>query len=258
MARGKNNPVVDQLILSGEHTSKEIAELTGYNQNAVSFRARRLGATLPKPWYHVDHNFFKSRSKEMAYATGFIAADGCISFSPKSSGYRLSIQLHSQDIEVLQNIRTFLAAENPINVTSGPYVQLQVSSKPIFDDLVALGVTPRKSLTLRWINLGPELTPHLVRGYFDGDGCITLNRYNYPTVSFVGTKEFLSGIRDSAPVPDGHMRQHTEKNTWTLSYTCKRAMAFCDWMYQGSDQATRLTRKYARYLLKQDFQEAVG
>ena len=47
------------------------------------------------------------------------------------------------------------------------------TAKKIFKDLIKLGVTPRKSLTLKFPTfLNEDLMRHFIRGYFDGDGCI--------------------------------------------------------------------------------------
>jgi predicted DNA-binding protein YlxM (UPF0122 family) len=52
------------------------------------------------------------------------------------------------------------------------------SSKPVFNTLLTLGFTPRKSLTLQYPKIPNdyESTRHFFRGVFDGDGCITANR----------------------------------------------------------------------------------
>lgn len=51
-----------------------------------------------------------------------------------------------------------------------------VSNKHLWNSLNTLGCTPNKSLTLMFPSetvLTAELIPDFLRGYFDGDGCLT-------------------------------------------------------------------------------------
>eukprot|EP01083_Nonionella_stella_P269665 912656_1 len=63
-------------------------------------------------------------------------------------------------------------------------------------DLIALGCTPRKSLTLKWpANMPDKFASHFVRGYFDGDGCIHYRKVRKScSVSFVGSHEFVESL----------------------------------------------------------------
>lgn len=74
---------------------------------------------------------------------------------------------------------------------------IDLNSKQIGKDLVNLGITPNKSLTLDInFNMIPnELIHHFIRGYFDGDGSIShtdqdgIIRWQ---ISFIGTEKFLN------------------------------------------------------------------
>ena len=62
-------------------------------------------------------------------------------------------------------------------------------------DLKALGCVPAKTFKLKFPNLPKQYISHFVRGYFDGDGCITTNGHNRPSVEFIGTKDMLKNIQ---------------------------------------------------------------
>ena len=71
-----------------------------------------------------------------------------------------------------------------------------ISNKHLWNSLNTLGCTPRKSLTLQFpdINIfsSPELVKHFIRGYFDGDGCLSYYKDSLkPAISLLGTPEFL-------------------------------------------------------------------
>ena len=45
----------------------------------------------------------------------------------------------------------------------------------------------------------PNLVYDFVRGYFDGDGCISFTKTGRLMINIVGTKEFLSEIKNLFP-----------------------------------------------------------
>ena len=66
--------------------------------------------------------------------------------------------------------------------------------------MVAKGCTTKKSLSLRFPtkDIVPEhLLKHFIRGYFDGNGCISINLDKRNVITnFVGTRNMLEGIQD--------------------------------------------------------------
>lgn len=73
----------------------------------------------------------------------------------------------------------------------------EIVNKHLWEVLYNYGCTPRKSTTLQFPELSifqsPDLIRHFIRGYFDGDGCIS---YTYtsrskskvsPICDFLGT-----------------------------------------------------------------------
>lgn len=119
--------------------------------------------------YTYDHEFFSSvNTEEKAYWLGFITADGCISDTGDSRF--LSIRLQDRDHDHLVKFCRSLKSNRPVLRSPG-VSYMSVSSRQIIDDLISLGVTPRKSLTAApWSSASPELARHYIRGLFDGDG----------------------------------------------------------------------------------------
>jgi hypothetical protein len=58
-------------------------------------------------------------------------------------------------------------------------------------DLVALGVTERKSLTVRLPPMSDEMFPHFLRGLIDGDGCV---RNDVVGVSITGSTYLIPEV----------------------------------------------------------------
>lgn len=85
-----------------------------------------------------------------------------------------------------------------------------------------MGVTPQKSLTLKFpdksIFKSEDLIRHFIRGYFDGDGCISYYRhenrnigiYFKPQLSIIGTKIFLDELLKIIKIPArySHDKRH--------------------------------------------------
>lgn len=170
--------------------------------------------------YQFNKDFFKKWTPEMAYVLGFMYADGNITNSiPSRTQYT---NFYSSDKEILEKIKYVLSSEHPIEVilpktrvyqngiyTSKKGFRLRIGSREMYQDLLNLGLTPKKSLTITF----PDNIPHkyfndFVRGYFDGDGCITIKRgtgkYGQKILKGVaviftsGSEAFLIGLRDKA------------------------------------------------------------
>ncbi len=172
--------------------------------------------------YKIDIDFFKKWSDKMAYVLGFLYADGDIEDTRKSSRTQY-ISFASVDKEILESIKKALGSEHKITYrspravtykngktyeSSGIYC-LRIGSKKMFDDLLKLGLTPRKSLTIKFPdNIPDDYFGHFVRGYFDGDGCVTIKKgkgkYGQPILKGIaiiftsGSKLFLEGLRNRA------------------------------------------------------------
>lgn len=149
--------------------------------------------------YHVDDDFFKHQSPDMAYILGFIAADGSIAKDENG----IFIEIHQKDAELLKQIAKIVKSDRPLNYRVNnqgtPCVKMKVWSAAWKQDLAVYGITPNKTFTLKPPSfLSQEYHMDYIRGYFDGDGSVwkrtTINR---TTIGFVSaTKEILDWIRN--------------------------------------------------------------
>ena len=77
--------------------------------------------------------------------------------------------------------------------------RFSIRNAQLHDSLIKQGCVPNKSLILTFpdINVVSEdLVRHFIRGYFDGDGCLSFNKNKYctPNISILGTKQFLEKL----------------------------------------------------------------
>jgi len=130
--------------------------------------------------HSVNSNFFKIWSPEMSYAVGFIAADGNICHSGR--GHVLHIACDDKDI--IEKLKLALQYEGPMyekNRKNGKIsYSLRICDLEIFQDLIKLNITERKSLTLLPPQIPANFTRDYIRGYFDGDGSVSIGNIKYP------------------------------------------------------------------------------
>lgn len=256
-----------QAILSNLYSKQEFAKRFSRHPQTVGNWFREFGIKTPRKIhykYAINNEFFKSWSKEMAWVLGFICADGCILLGPRNGGV-LSIGVAEKDLEILEKINKALDSEYPIRkklTNSQTYCyRLDISHRGIVDDLINLGVTPRKSKTLSWPDIPKDLVWHFIRGYYDGDGSIFYgkgytNRKGISNLqlrtSVLGTKSFLQGIlnefQNIYPQYSPTIQDRSSAGYFRLEISGTRsAVALCGLLYKESDESTRLQRKYLNY-----------
>ena len=147
--------------------------------------------------YTLTEDFFEIIDTEAkAYFLGLLAADGNLSKSQNS----VRISLHEKDKKILETFRKHLKYTKPltflkkskINWNRADQYILEVSSSIFRKTLEKYGLTPNKSLTLKFPNNVPkEFLNHYIRGYFDGDGCIYIDKnFSKPMGIFAGSHDY--------------------------------------------------------------------
>ena len=198
-----------QLYLQGYSLSR-IEKLTGFSRKKLSVLLKREGICIIQnnQKYQYNEDFFKCiDTEEKAYWLGFIYADGNVNDFGK---FELSVALAYKDKNHLEKLRDILApnkelSEQEVTLKGKVYpsVRLQICNKVIVQDLIKLGCYPRKTSIITFPNeqiLPKHLQNHFIRGYFDGDGSLTINYSKtnavQPKFSLLGTEPFLLSIQD--------------------------------------------------------------
>lgn len=167
-------------------TTRTLRELA----NEYNCSAGRIGQVLKKyglpqkesrKYHLINQDYFHIIDKpEKAYYLGLIGSDGCL-FKPNQEKYpnkqcSIRISLIETDKDILIRFAEELETNKPLSFTSHnghTYASIEISSNQIFDDLISLGLSPRKTYS-NCIAVVPDyLMPHFIRGYCDGDGCIS-------------------------------------------------------------------------------------
>lgn len=194
-----------KMYLAGK-TCKEIASFYNFQYQAINSLIRKeLGSLMPDKG---NINYFsKIDSNNKAYFLGFIAADGCLTKTSTAPNYTLTITLHSKDKIILEKLKEEIGnshklkeihTKSPFNGKIVDHIRYSITDKTISNDLISLGIKPKKSLSMNNIilNVPKKYRKSFIIGYFDGDGSITIPKdcINRKIISIRGTEEFLKGI----------------------------------------------------------------
>ena len=195
-------------------------------------------------------------TEEKAYWLGFLYADGCV-----SSGNRNDIELSLKlsDVHHVEKFKNFIGFEGKL-ITDSYRCRVTFKNKKIKSNLIKLGCTPKKSLTLTFPdeNQVPEyLIRHFIRGYFDGDGSIICTDKT-KAISIIGTYNMLENICELVNIPKGRiypLNNHTDKTFRIETGSKTNILNFIKFIYD--DCNIYLDRKYKKYKMLIDYFTAV-
>lgn len=199
-----------------------------------------------------EHIFDSIDTEEKAYWLGFIFADGTINSSPIREGvksiYGFELSLGIKDLKHLEKFKKFIEYNKDLLVDNNR-CRFSIANKHFWTTLNNLGCTPNKSLTLKFPNISENLIRHFIRGYFDGDGCITryVNIHTVtPRVTVLGTEDMLNNIiKYSNTISQlKHDKRHS-KEIFHLDWNKENSIKFINYIYNNS--TIYLDRKYKLY-----------
>lgn len=226
------NEVINSVLhyLQEGKTLPEISNILGINKVTINSYLRLHGIKLRPDKGNVNY-FHVIDSYAKAYIVGFIAADGALVKTNTTT--TLTITVKYEDKAVLEFIKSEIGNTHKIQDIQRPssfdktkiihHARYTLSDKNITADLISLGITYNKSITIGNIieNIPLEYRDAFIIGYFDGDGSVCTrdglylkkgtNSY-YPNNSLYiqirGTKDFLKGICNHLNITESHIREY--------------------------------------------------
>ena len=214
---------------------RKLEEETGFNRKILSREIKKYlnkETNFSNRKYELNENYFENiDSSEKAYWLGFIAADGCI-YQTGSGSNVLSFNLNVKDKNHLEKFLQAIESTAIIKTIKGTgfgigtdIASLQINSNKMVKDLNNLGVVQKKSLVLDKPNIDKKFYNDWIRGYFDGDGSITVELPNGNSqINFLGTKEVLTFIQETLRPEKINKLQLNDlnKNSFSLTYGGKQ------------------------------------
>lgn len=210
-----------------------------------------------------NEDFFENiNSEEKSYFLGLLFADGYITNRNKYESKRLGIKLQSQDENLIIKFRDCLKANHykirkDKNLHSGT-AGIEVTSSKLVDDLINLGIKYKKSSKeLNIPNLENNLYKHFIRGFFDGDGWISITKKNRVQIGCCCTSlSFLNEIKNILSLYNIKTSIYSRDNSkikkhYQILYTLlisdnKSRLNFLELIYNNSN--IYLDRKYNKYI----------
>ena len=116
-------------------------------------------------------------TEEKAYHLGYLMADGNVSIY--NGQYCLKLVCKIEDREIIDKFLHAIQSQNKVYIYTADnkeYLRVSLSSVQAVKDLIKLGVIPRKSGFECIPNIHPDLIRHFVRGFFDGDGIVSIGK----------------------------------------------------------------------------------
>lgn len=197
----------------------------------------------------------------MAYVLGFFAADGNMLKNKRGAHF---VEFQITDKDLLGKIRNLLNSNHKITARKRKdnykiSYRLQIGSKEIFNDLLKLGLTPNKSKSIKLPYIPNKYFSHFTRGYFDGDGNITVseymrsNRNNKKSITILsgftsGSEKFLRELhlklKKFANISGGTFYYH---KGYRLYFSVKNSLILYKFLYKDINNNLYLMRKKKKF-----------
>lgn len=242
-------------------SNTEIAESIGRTTKQISAFGWNNGLLRDIVRYNVDVKYFEKIDNEhKAYWLGFLYADGCIGEVKrdnyvKSIMLRLTLQTEDKNhlIKFNKDINSDYKIKDSLIKSKYLASTVTITNTEFCKYLINNGCTPRKSLTLTFPRkniVSKDLVRHFIRGYFDGDGCVSITKRGDCQISFIGTSKFLNsinyivnkeiGLPKKKLVPD--KRSNAISIKWSKKYDVN---LWYNYLYK--DATVYLDRKYEKF-----------
>lgn len=238
---------------------KDLGVDTTKNMKRYSLKISKNGGS--RIYSFNEHIFDTIDTEEKAYWLGFLEADGYNHESHKCVAIRLSYD----DYHHLEKFKEFVQYTGPIytferltptSKTLKKYCELNLCSVIFSETLAKLGCIQGKTYTLEFPSISEHLIPAFIRGYFDGDGCISIGKIHRRNkeestyqLTFTGRVEFISVINNYINKETQHLSKlHvcTGNFAKNLHYTGRKiCIKILHYIYKNAN--IYLDRKYQIY-----------
>lgn len=168
--------------LNGDLKLKDIYKIFNCCENSFDYFLQEKGwlGRIAAIRSSTKHDFFNTiDTSEKAYILGFYIADGCLVKN------KICFSLNLEDLQILKDIKNYLCPITKISYTkerinksgilSHSMCKISITSDEMSKTLEKYGLGHRKTYLAKSIkNIIPnELMWDFIRGYFDGDGCVS-------------------------------------------------------------------------------------
>jgi len=186
----------------------------------------------------------------MSYVLGFFYADGTMIDDKVSRGKY--VRFINTDRDILNGIRDALGSKHNIYATKMPWPRktkyvLSIGNKQLYKGLSNMGLVPNKSLVVTIPSIPPQYIHDFVRGYFDGDGCIHVEKTKklLRVIFTSGSFAFLIGLAEIISSANNIKikKVYSSRRAFQLRYNQNDSLKILSSIYKNAKPGLYLERK---------------
>lgn len=234
----------------------DIGKVFGVSADLISLRLEDAGVQIKtrKDYrkYELDRNYFDEiDDQNKAYILGLLYADGT-----NLIGKAVQIGLQENDKNILYQIRDLIYSDDvkpPLSEVvkksknHKTIYKLSIDSVDISESLLNHGLYPNKAKIIKFPHfLDKKLYRHFIRGFFDGDGSITMKTYFTITSA---SEIFLRDMLEIILKDCGFTRKklsYDKRGTWQIVIGGRNQIrVLYHYLYDNSN--LKIERKYKRF-----------
>lgn len=192
-------------------------------------------------------------TKDKAYFLGWMVSDGY------NSGEKICLSIQKGDIDILKIFKNKINYSGNIvfdkNKKKEHYkilAKISIYDKKLSQDLIKLGVIPKKSHYTYFPDIPEEFHSHFIRGVFDGDGCIFIGE-KIQVFGITGNLKLIKTIQEllikNCNLKENKLLQdkRCNGNIYNLKYGGnKQVKKIYTWLYKDCEDLY-LTRKKEKF-----------
>ena len=196
--------------------------------------------------YEVDDYFLQRESPEKYYFLGLMASDGNVTANVGIS--------QSKDVgkPIIYYVKDILKTTYPVyeskTASGNTCYSLSIRSPQLKQDLIANGITPRKTLTFKipeYVLQDENKLRNFLIGYIDGDGCIGVYT-NMLSISFACSIEMGNQLMVLPLFKQAKLSRLSGGNIRQVGFNGIKAIHFGEWLYKNI--CVYKSHKYQKYL----------
>lgn len=198
-----------------------------------------------------NNDFFETiDTADKAYYLGFMMSDGYINKTIYNK--EVGLALKSEDKYILDKLNSYISPKKKVQKYRNSY-KWHVISPKMYEDLKKYGIVENKSChDILYPNIPQKFDKDFIRGYFDGDGCISIKSTGYIVVSIgSNSRIFLESLAaklqeygiNTRPIFTSHKSRINPYHTLYIAGGIHKTK-FKNFIYNNAE--TYLTRKYKK------------
>ena len=185
----KSNIILNEQEVIKDYEKEKNIRKVSKNFNVPMAHIKKIliinGYEITNRRYSVDFSYFDIiDTEEKSYWLGFLFADGYI--RERKNGNSLELKLGIKDKSHLELFKKAIKSEHKIveghnkvkykgGISISHLCSLSIYSNKLVESMKLQGIHSRKTYTIEKPSVPKNLMRHFIRGFFDGDGCLSFN-----------------------------------------------------------------------------------